>query len=154
MREIGKATTEQMWAKEDTHRGLGGTGLNLTMGKDMIFERFGGACLGYSVSQKSSVGFLVGLTVGVAELIRAGKVKVKQGAEIARFTQNSAVFTGGLSPEIDAVIYATSYESICDAMRGLFGDAFMEQTNVVWGIDEGELSAERMLLRLGASWRA
>ncbi|KAJ7689660.1 FAD/NAD-P-binding domain-containing protein [Mycena rosella] len=132
MREIRKATTEEMWAEEeDTHRGLREAGLNLTMGKDgsghypMIFERFGGYWF----------------DVGVAELIRAGKVKVKQGVEIARFTQNSAFFADGSSLEIDAVIYATSYESIRDTMRGLFGDAIMDQTSVVWGIDEeGELN--------------
>ncbi|KAF7335716.1 FAD/NAD-P-binding domain-containing protein [Mycena venus] len=132
LREIGKATTESMWAEEkETHEGLREAGLSLTMGKDgsgqypMIFERFGGYWL----------------DVGVAQMIRAGKVKVKQGIEIARFTETSAVFTDGSSLEIDAVIFATSYESIRDTMRGLFGNAVIDQTSAVWGVDEeGELN--------------
>ncbi|KAJ6608417.1 FAD/NAD-P-binding domain-containing protein [Mycena sp. CBHHK59/15] len=132
LREIGKARTEMMWAEEkETHAGLREVGLSLTMGKDgsgqypMIFERFGGYWL----------------DVGVANLIRSGRVKVKQGVEIARFTENSAVFTDGSSLDIDAVIFATSYESIRDTMRGLFGDSVIDQTSVVWGVDEeGELN--------------
>ncbi|KAJ7852828.1 FAD/NAD-P-binding domain-containing protein [Mycena olivaceomarginata] len=121
LREIGKATTEYAWAEEkETHKGLREAGLSLTMGKDgsgqypMIFERFGG------------------LDVGVAEFIRTGKVKIKQGVEITRFTETSAVST--------PVIFATSYESIRETMRGLFGDAVIDQTSIVWGVDEeGEL---------------
>ncbi|KAJ7020525.1 FAD/NAD-P-binding domain-containing protein [Mycena alexandri] len=132
MREIGKATTESMWAEEEeTHRGLREAGLSLSFGNDgsgqypMIFERFGGYWL----------------DVGLANYIRSGNVKVKQGVEIARFTENSAVFTDGSSLEVDAVIFATSYESIRETMRGLFGDAVIDQTTLVWGTDEeGELN--------------
>ncbi|KAJ7162751.1 FAD/NAD-P-binding domain-containing protein [Mycena crocata] len=132
LREIGKVTTDRMWeAEKETHEGLREAGLSLTMGKDgsgqfvMIFERFGGYWL----------------DVGVSKLIRSGKVKIKQGVEIARFTENSAVFTDGSSLDVDAVIFATSFESIRDTMRGLFSDAVIDQTSLVWGIDEeGELN--------------
>ncbi|KAJ7486972.1 FAD/NAD-P-binding domain-containing protein [Mycena latifolia] len=132
VRQIGTETTEHMWAQEaETHRGLREAGLSLTMGKDgeglfpMVLERSGGYWL----------------DVGVADFIRSGRVKVKQGVEIARFTENSAVFTDGSSLAIDAVIYATSYESIRDTLRPLFGDAVMDQTSVVRGVDEeGELN--------------
>ncbi|KAJ7925056.1 FAD/NAD-binding domain-containing protein [Mycena leptocephala] len=130
MRAIGKATTEHMWAQEEeTHRGLREVGLKLNMGEDgsgqrpLVFERFGG------------------FDVGVAELIRTGKVKIKQGVEIARFTETSALFTDGSSLEVDAVVFATSYENIRDTMRGLFGDAVIDQTTTVWGVDEeGEIN--------------
>ncbi|KAJ7736035.1 FAD/NAD-P-binding domain-containing protein [Mycena maculata] len=132
MRKIGTATTEAMWEEErETHKGLREAGLKLTMGKDgsgqypMIFERFGGYWL----------------DVGVAEQIRSGRVKIKQGVEIARFTEDSAVFTDGSTLEIDAVIFATSSESIRETMRELFGDATIDQTSIVWGTDEeGELN--------------
>ncbi|KAJ7164213.1 FAD/NAD-P-binding domain-containing protein [Mycena filopes] len=132
VREIGKATTAHMWAEEaETHKGLREAGLSLTFGKDgsgqypMIYERFGGYWL----------------DVGLADYIRSGRVKIKQGVEIARFTETSAVFTDGTSVEIDAVIFATSYESIRETMRGLFGDAVINQTSAVWGTDEeGELN--------------
>ncbi|KAJ7663499.1 FAD/NAD-P-binding domain-containing protein [Mycena rosella] len=139
LRESGKATTEGMWEEEaETHRGLREAGLSLTMGKEgegliaMSFQRFGGYYVLTLVS---------GLDVGVAELIRTGAVKIKQGVEIARFTESGVVFTDGSSLAIDAVIYATSYESARDTMRGLFGDAIIDQTSVVWGTDEeGELN--------------
>ncbi|KAJ7088473.1 FAD/NAD-P-binding domain-containing protein [Mycena belliarum] len=132
VREIGRATTEKMWADEaDTHAGLREAGLRLNMGKDgsgqypMVFERFGGYWL----------------DVGAAKLISSGRVKVKQGVEIARFTEDSTVFTDGTSLPIDAVIFATSYQSISDTMRPVFGDALMDQTGPVWGVDEeGEIN--------------
>jgi hypothetical protein len=55
---------------------------------------------------KFRLNVVPGLNVGVADLIRSGKVKIKQGVEIARFTENSAVFTDGSSLEIDAVVFA------------------------------------------------
>ncbi|KAJ6493410.1 FAD/NAD-P-binding domain-containing protein [Mycena sanguinolenta] len=132
LRELGKARTEQMWADQaEMHKGLREAGMDLNMGKDgsgqyvMYHERFG--------------GFWV--DVGAANLICTGEIKIKHGVEIARFTRNSAVFTDGSSLEIDAVVFATSNESIRDTMRGLFGDAVMDQTSVVWGVDEeGELN--------------
>ncbi|KAJ6477922.1 FAD/NAD-P-binding domain-containing protein [Mycena vitilis] len=132
VREIGKATTGHMWAAEkETHAGLREAGVCLNMGRDgsgyypLIFERFG--------------GFWV--DVGVADYIRAGKVKIKQGVEVARFNERSAVFTDGSSLEIDAVIFATSYENIRETMRKLLGDAIVDQTGIVWGVDEeGEIN--------------
>ena len=47
-----------------------------------------------------------GLDVGCAKLIREGKVKVKQGVEAARFTEDSLVFTDGSSLPADVVNYA------------------------------------------------
>ncbi|KAF7350591.1 Flavin-binding monooxygenase [Mycena sanguinolenta] len=132
LRAIARARTDELWAEEaETYKGLREAGMSLTMGKDgggqypMFFERFGGYVI----------------DVGVTDMIRSGQVKIKQGVEIARFTKNSAIFTDGSSLETDAVVFATSYESIRDTMRGLFGDATIDQTSAVWGIDEeGEIN--------------
>ncbi|KAJ7433671.1 FAD/NAD-P-binding domain-containing protein [Mycena galericulata] len=132
LRKIGSETTDAMWEEErETHAGLREAGLKLTMGKDgsgqypLVYERFGGYWL----------------DVGVAEQIRMGRVKIKQGVEIARFTENSVVYTDGSSLEVDTVIFATSYESIRETMRRLFGDATIDQTSIVWGTDEeGEIN--------------
>ncbi|KAJ6493419.1 FAD/NAD-P-binding domain-containing protein [Mycena sanguinolenta] len=132
MRAMARSRTDQMWADEaETHKGLREAGMSLNMGKDgsgqypMVFERFGGYFL----------------DVGVTDMIRSGQVKIKHGVEIARFTKNSAVFTDGSSLEIDAVVFATSYQNIRDIMRGLFGDAVMDRTSAVWGVDdEGEIN--------------
>ncbi|KAF7350586.1 Flavin-binding monooxygenase [Mycena sanguinolenta] len=148
IRAMARERTDQMWANEaETHKGLREAGMKLNMGTDgsgrysLIYERFGGEHCFFILRNCSSIAFLgYFLDVGVTDLIRSGEVKVKQGVEIARFTKNSAVFTDGSSLEIDAVVFATSYESIRDTMRGLFGDAVMDQTTAVWGVDEeGEL---------------
>ena len=44
--------------------------------------------------------------VGCAQLIIDGKVKVKQGVEVASLTETSAVFTDGSSLDVDAIILA------------------------------------------------
>ncbi|KAJ6529376.1 FAD/NAD-P-binding domain-containing protein [Mycena capillaripes] len=114
-------------AEKETHRGLREAGLKLNMGDGsgaypLMFEKFGG------------------IDVGCAQLIREGKVKIKQGVEAARFTDDSLVFTDGSSLPTDVVIYATSYESIRDNMRALFSDSVIDQTSPLWGTDdEGEL---------------
>ncbi|KAJ7113145.1 hypothetical protein C8R44DRAFT_882162 [Mycena epipterygia] len=132
VREIGKVMTDMMWAEEkETHTGLREAGLSLMMRKDgsgqypMLFERFGG---GFTVFFSLTATFNMGVDVGTAKLIRRGKVKVKQGVEIARSTEHSAVFSDGSSLEIDAMIYATSYHNIRDTVRRLFGDAVIDQT--------------------------
>ncbi|KAJ7056138.1 FAD/NAD-P-binding domain-containing protein [Mycena amicta] len=120
-----------MWESEkETHRGLRQAGMKLNMGIDgsgpfpLQFERFGGFWL----------------DVGCAALIRDGKVKIKQGVEAARFTEDSLVFTDGSALPADVVIYATAYESIRDNMRALFSDAVIDKTSPLWGLDEeGEL---------------
>ncbi|KAF7313083.1 hypothetical protein MKEN_00994100 [Mycena kentingensis (nom. inval.)] len=116
--------------EKPVHEGLREAGLKLNMGPDgagaylLMFERFGGFWL----------------DVGCAQLIRDGKVKVKQGVEPASFTANSIVFTDGSSLEADIVVFATSYKSIRDDLRPLFGDAVIDQTAPLWGLDdEGEL---------------
>ncbi|KAF7353380.1 Flavin-binding monooxygenase [Mycena sanguinolenta] len=119
---------EQFLEQENAmHQGLREAGLNLTTDKSIFWlfqQRYGGYWL----------------DVGCAELIRSGKVKIKQGVEIAGFAENSVVFTDESFLEADAVIFATSSESIRDTMRGLFGDSTIDQTDAVWGLDEeGEL---------------
>ncbi|KAJ6504936.1 FAD/NAD-P-binding domain-containing protein [Mycena vulgaris] len=113
--------------EKETHRGLRAAGLKLNMGSDgsvaypLGFERFGG------------------LDVGCATQIRDGRVKIKQGVEAARYTEDSLVFTDDLSLPADVVTYATSYQSIRDNMCGLFSDSVIDQTSPLWEIDdEGE----------------
>ncbi|KAJ7238361.1 FAD/NAD-P-binding domain-containing protein [Mycena rebaudengoi] len=129
LKKILSAHEAETWeAERETHRGLREAGLKLNMGSDgsgafpLMFEKFGG------------------LDVGCAKLIREGKVKVKQGVEAASFTEDSLVFTDGSSLPADVVIYATSYTSVRDDMRGLFTDEVIDRTSPLWGIDEeGEI---------------
>ncbi|KAJ7802864.1 FAD/NAD-P-binding domain-containing protein [Mycena olivaceomarginata] len=124
--KIEKQAREQtLEADKATHRGLREAGLNLETKKTFLtlwYEKRGG------------------IDAGCAELIRSGKVKVKQGVEITRFNDQSAVFTDSSSLEADVVIFATSCEGIADTMRTVFGDEALDRVGPVWGIDkEGEL---------------
>ncbi|KAJ7162736.1 FAD/NAD-P-binding domain-containing protein [Mycena crocata] len=132
VKRIMSAGEAAAWeAEKETHRGLREAGFKLNMGADgsgaylLMFEKFGGFWL----------------DVGCAALIRDGKVKVKQGVGPVSYTEDSVVFTDGSSLPADAVIYATSYQSIRDDLRPLFTDAVIDQTSPLWGIDEeGELN--------------
>ncbi|KAJ7049309.1 dimethylaniline monooxygenase [Mycena amicta] len=131
VKQIMRSQEAKFWAAETaTHEGLREAGLKLNMGPDgagaylLMFERFGGFWL----------------DVGCAALIRDGKVKVKQGVEPASYTADSIVFTDGSALEADIVVFATSYNSIRDDLRPLFGDAVIDKTSPLWGLDdEGEL---------------
>lgn len=46
------------------------------------------------------------MDVGCAPLIESGKVKVRQGVEIERFTENGVVFSDGSKQPADLVIWA------------------------------------------------
>ncbi|CAK5272379.1 unnamed protein product [Mycena citricolor] len=131
LREVSSSLTQSFWdAEKELHEGLREAGLSLTMGKDgsgqfaMIYERFGGYWI----------------DLGTAKLIRDRQVLVKHGVELARFKLNGVVYSDGTEAEVDAVVYATSFESIRDTMRPIFGDDVISQTSPVWGVDEeGEL---------------
>ena len=45
--------------------------------------------------------------VGASQLIIDGKIKLKNDAQIARFTQNGLEFDDGSTLDADAVIFAT-----------------------------------------------
>ncbi|KAJ8694671.1 hypothetical protein PTI98_007327 [Pleurotus ostreatus] len=112
------------------HEGLTKAGLRLNMGIDgagffsLLHERLGG------------------MDIGCAQLIIDGKVKIKQGVEIARTSNDSVHFTDGSTLEADVIVFATGYENIRDTMRPLFGDETIDKTSPVYGKDEeGEFRA-------------
>lgn len=110
----------------ELHNKLKRRGLKLSSGPDcagpmfLLYERLG--------------GFWV--EAGVADLIDKGDVRVKQGVEIARFTESSVVFTDGTELEVDSIIFATGYHNIRTSMKKIFGDEIINQTQEVWGLDE------------------
>ncbi|KAJ7042124.1 dimethylaniline monooxygenase [Mycena alexandri] len=113
--------------QKETYRGLREAGYHLITDQS-LFSLFYAGYGGYWFD------------VGCAELIRSGKVKIKHGVEVTRLENNSVVFTDGSFLEADAVVLATSFKSIRDKMRGIFGDAVIDQTDPVWGLDdEGEI---------------
>ncbi|UGS36991.1 flavin-containing monooxygenase [Capillimicrobium parvum] len=80
------------------------------------------------------------IDVGCSRLIAEGKVKVKQGVAIERFTETGLAFADGTSLEADVVVLATGYEDMRETARRLLGDEVADRCTPVWGLDEeGEL---------------
>ncbi|KAI5118884.1 hypothetical protein M0805_003559 [Coniferiporia weirii] len=73
---------------------------------------------------------------GCASLISNGSVKVKQGVEIARMSENSVVFSDGSELEVDAVVFATGFETIRVTYRRMLGASIVDKTSEIWGLDE------------------
>ncbi|KZT03173.1 FAD/NAD-P-binding domain-containing protein [Laetiporus sulphureus 93-53] len=130
-RAFAKAKEAEMWDKEkELHEKLRKGGVKLNMGRDgsgiqlLIFERFGGGWI----------------DVGVADLIGSGKVKVKQGVEIARFQERQVIFTDESSEDVDLVIFATGYLDPREDLKQIFGEEIIGSTGPLWGLDdEGEI---------------
>ncbi|KAH9918198.1 uncharacterized protein BXZ73DRAFT_105324 [Epithele typhae] len=77
---------------------------------------------------------------GDAELITNGRVKVKSGVSLDRFTKTGLVLSNGNELPADAAILATGYLHIRDTNRALLGDEIIDKTVPVYGLDsEGEL---------------
>ncbi|MBA2415676.1 MAG: NAD(P)/FAD-dependent oxidoreductase [Geodermatophilaceae bacterium] len=80
------------------------------------------------------------IDVGASQLIADGKIKIKQGVEIERFTSTGVEFTDGTELPADIVVLATGYENMRESARALLGDAVADRCTPVWGLDdEGEL---------------
>lgn len=81
------------------------------------------------------------IDVGCAELIADGKVKVRQGSGVERFTATGVILEDGTELEADVVVLATGYANMRETARRLLGDAVADRCTPVWGLDEeGELN--------------
>ncbi|KAJ4466227.1 hypothetical protein J3R30DRAFT_3719486 [Lentinula aciculospora] len=89
------------------------------------------------------------MDVGCGEKIISGKIKVKSGVEIQKFTKNSIVFTDGSEIEADVVIFAgtsyvsTGYRNMDQTLKNLLSDETINETrSLPHGLDEeGEYEA-------------
>jgi putative flavoprotein involved in K+ transport len=131
--ELHKDMTERIAQLDDTLlRGLRAAGFQLDFGDDgsgflMKYHRTGG---GYYIN------------VGCSDLIVAGKIKVKHGAEIAGLDGRRVRFTDGTAADTDMIVVATGYQNMSESVRALFGDGVAAQVGPVWGMDaEGEVRA-------------
>ncbi|KAI0941996.1 hypothetical protein AcW1_009664 [Taiwanofungus camphoratus] len=128
-RKLMKTQEALLWEREkDLHALLKKGGLKLNMGKDGTGQHF-------LVHERAG-----GIDVGCAELIGSGRVKVKQGVEIDRFTENGVVFTDGSELEADLVVFATGYGDPREDIKDIFGADVIDRTSPLWGMDEeGEI---------------
>jgi cation diffusion facilitator CzcD-associated flavoprotein CzcO len=80
------------------------------------------------------------IDVGASQLIVDGKIKIKQGQEIAEILPHSIRFEDGSELPADEIIFATGYKNMRSQARKIFGDELADQVKDVWGFDEeGEL---------------
>ena len=130
---LHKDMTERIAQLDDSLlRGLRAAGFQLDFGDDgsgflMKYHRTGG---GYYIN------------VGCSDLIVAGQIKVKHGAEIARLDGRTVRFTDGTVADADMIVVATGYQNMSESVRALFGDEVAGRVGPVWGLDgEGEVRA-------------
>jgi putative flavoprotein involved in K+ transport len=78
--------------------------------------------------------------VGCSSLIVDGKVKVKSGVGIDRFTRRGVRLSDGTDLDADLVVLATGYSDMRETARKLFGDVVADRCQPTWGLDaEGEV---------------
>jgi cation diffusion facilitator CzcD-associated flavoprotein CzcO len=81
------------------------------------------------------------LNVGASEAIIAGRIGVRNGVELDRFTADGVRYTDGTAQQADVVIFATGYQNMREVVRYLLGDEVADACPPVWGVDDGgELS--------------
>ncbi|KAL8294709.1 hypothetical protein RB597_007696 [Gaeumannomyces tritici] len=82
------------------------------------------------------------IDVGCSQLIVDGKVKVKQGSEVAEVLPRGVRLADGTVLEADEVVFATGYQNMRSEARAVLGDAVADRVGDVWGFDgEGEFRA-------------
>ncbi|KAL2818047.1 hypothetical protein BJX63DRAFT_82724 [Aspergillus granulosus] len=76
------------------------------------------------------------IEVGAGQLIVEGKVKVKQGQEIAEITATGVRFGDGSELQADEIVFATGYQNMQTQTRLIFGDEVADRVPSVWGLNE------------------
>jgi putative flavoprotein involved in K+ transport len=74
------------------------------------------------------------LNVGASDLIIEGKIKLKAGVAIKRLGRKTVEFSDGSALEAEAIVFATGYKPMQEAVRLLFGSEMADRVGPVWGI--------------------
>ncbi|KAH9990774.1 hypothetical protein BJV77DRAFT_963198 [Russula vinacea] len=77
---------------------------------------------------------LDGLHVGASQLIIDGKIKLKNDAQIANFTEKGLEFADGSTLYADAVVFATGLGEARDPMRKILGPEAGARLKQIWGL--------------------
>lgn len=81
------------------------------------------------------------IDVGCSQMITDGKIKIKQGKEIAKIVEDGIVFQDGSKLEADVIVLATGYDNMRETARKIFGDQLADSVSDVWGFnEEGEIA--------------
>lgn len=80
------------------------------------------------------------IDVGASQMIVDGKIKVKQGQEIAEVLPRGLKFADGSELVADEIIFATGYDNMRSQTRTILGDRVADKVSDVWGYNnEGEI---------------
>jgi len=91
--------------------------------------------------------------VGASQLIIDGKIKLKNDAQIARFTQTGLEFEDGSTLDADVVVFATGYGDARDPMRSILGPELGARLKPIWGLDpEGEIKGAWRDIGIPRAW--
>ncbi|KAF5376769.1 hypothetical protein D9757_009496 [Collybiopsis confluens] len=135
--EILAATRKQgeIWEKEKSFmEQLEKAGMKVNLGPfeagvlGVVFEQFHGFWM----------------DVGCGERIISGKIQVKSGVKIQKFTKDSVIFDDGSTVDADVVVLATGYSNMEENVRAIFGDKVIDQTKSLpdgFIDEEGEIPA-------------
>ncbi|BGP35261.1 hypothetical protein JCM10296v2_007096 [Rhodotorula toruloides] len=75
------------------------------------------------------------IDVGCSRLIADGKIKVKQGVEVERLTEDGVLFKDCVELKADIVVLALGYTSQRDTVRRIVGDDVADRLGGLWGQD-------------------
>ncbi|KAI1793658.1 FAD/NAD-P-binding domain-containing protein [Ganoderma leucocontextum] len=132
-------------AHKELHEKLRKGGVSFNLGPDgqgvpiLVYER-----LGVPMPTSAAVGLIsaraIGMDKGAADLIADGKIKVRSGVSLQRFTKKGLVLSDGTELPTDVVVFATGYVHMREASVELFGEDVINRTEEVYGLDEeGEI---------------
>ena len=74
------------------------------------------------------------MDVGASELVADGRIKLRSGVEIERFTPETVVLNDGSILEADLVVYATGYGSMNRFLEDLISPEVAAKVGKVWGL--------------------
>jgi putative flavoprotein involved in K+ transport len=76
--------------------------------------------------------------VGCSDLLAAGKIALKQFADIEAFTANGLRMKDGGMVEADLIVLATGYQPQEHLVRKLFGEEVTSRVGPIWGFGDGQ----------------
>ncbi|EIW83191.1 FAD/NAD(P)-binding domain-containing protein [Coniophora puteana RWD-64-598 SS2] len=138
-----RVTKEIAEADKDLLDGLHARGFQTTLGEDdsgflmLAWNRAGGYYL----------------NVGASELIVEGKIKLKSGPKIERFTSSGIQFEDGSHLDTDVAIFATGYGDARSAYAKILGENLGKLVSPIWGLnEEGEINGLANEVGLPGIW--
>ncbi|KIP03530.1 hypothetical protein PHLGIDRAFT_110740 [Phlebiopsis gigantea 11061_1 CR5-6] len=123
--------------------GLAKIGYKLNFGEDDSGHLF--------LALKRGGGFY--LDVGACQMLIDGKIKLKNGTHIERFTDKGLKFEDGSEIEADVVIFATGLGDARDPIRSIIGEEEGRKLTPIWGLnEEGEIRTAWREIGLPNAW--